>query len=178
MEWLLWCMHVSFFHILREGFLIILRHGDSVTVKLFRFCKSRLRRSYFRHNSKLRLGILCGTQNRSNANKEGRRERAKRESIGPLQEKVSHQPRACHYHWKLWISPKEKAKRIQGKHMSHMPWINNAAKRTTVRLSFKNDQNIILEFDGAIDLDTVSTKTSHVSALNYDSWFKSGLFIF
>ena len=35
---------------------------------------------------------------------------------------------------------------------------------TTDKVSFKNNENVILEFDEPDDLDTVSIKTSHVSA--------------
>ena len=42
-------------------------------------------------------------------------------------------------------------------------------------LSFKNNEEAILEFDEADDLDTMSNKTSHVSAWNYVSLFSSGL---
>ena len=45
-------------------------------------------------------------------------------------------------------------------------------------LSFKNNGETTLEFDGADDLDSVSIKTSHVSAWNYVSWFSSGLLSF
>ena len=40
----------------------------------------------------------------------------------------------------------------------------NACKTTAVMLSFKNNEEAILEFVDADELDTMSTKTSHVSA--------------
>ena len=44
-------------------------------------------------------------------------------------------------------------------------------------LSFKNNEEAILEFVDADELDTLSTKTSHVSAWNYAP-FSSGLLSF